>query len=320
MYNFGAGVAGLGWVFQHFISLGLWETDEETLQDCDEFVAKMGIRSFGHGNYDHMYGGVGCGLYFLERDNTAILEIMIQALHAAAIEDKEGMRWYDMLARKKGEGDVINLGVAHGLPSVMYFLAQAYQKGIMPDLCLEMINAVSRFIFQFESSDHTFAFPGKIKVQGQTYQPDQLNRLAWCYGDLGMSALFVQAGKITNNQELIEAGTRLGKRTCRLRSHQETHVQDGGLCHGSFGVAHTYRRLYQYTGQSDFHVAANFWEEASMNFVHSFSSPENYKEWYLGKWEASYGFLTGLTGAGLAMIGRLSPNIDPRWDRALLLS
>ncbi len=320
VYTFGGGVAGLGWTFQHFVSLGFLEADEEILQECDDFVAKMGIRSFSLGNYDPIYGGVGCGLYFLERNQPKILEIMIQELESSAIVDEIGMYWYDMLSKKKGQEQVINFGVAHGLPSILYFLAKTYQKGICVDKCLQMIDAITDLLFRYESDQDTFAFPSRLMVKDGNLQVEKLNRLGWCYGDLGISAILIQVGKITKKKHLYDAGLRLALRTCRLRTTEETLIHDAGLCHGSFGAAHIYRRLHEYTDRSEFQGATIYWEGISNRFFNHLDSPAAFKEWHVGKWEPSYGFLTGLTGASLAMISSLSSDIKPGWDRALLLS
>jgi lantibiotic modifying enzyme len=102
-------------------------------------------------------------------------------------------------------------------------------------------------------------------------------------------------------------------------------VRDQGICHGSSGLAHLFNRLWQTTGEEAFAGAARLWIERTLDGRSPGEGIAGFRIWRVntpgsgGYWDAEPGFLEGVTGVGLTLLGAVS-EVEPEWDRILLLS
>lgn len=104
----------------------------------------------------------------------------------------------------------------------------------------------------------------------------------------------------------------------------EARIQDAGLCHGAAGNLHIFRRLHEYTGEPKFHQAALAWLEATLAYRCPDEGIGGYRMWGEVEesrqgWLNDASFLSGSGGVGLALLGAVT-NVEPKWDRLLLLS
>jgi lantibiotic modifying enzyme len=132
----------------------------------------------------------------------------------------------------------------------------------------------------------------------------------------------LQAGKIFNNESWKDEAIGILLKTTEIREWSEAKVLDAGLCHGTSGIAHIYNRAYKYTGIEKFKVSAIYWFEQTLKmaaFDDGLAGYKTYRAPEFGGFCNENGFLTGIAGIGLAMISAVS-DIEPVWDRALLLS
>ena len=108
------------------------------------------------------------------------------------------------------------------------------------------------------------------------------------------------------------------------RPPEESGVVDAGLCHGAAGLGHIFNKLFQATGKRRFREAAQSWFESALDMrrvgqgiagFSAFMRDDDGKECWIGR----LGILTGVTGIALALLAATT-EIDPQWDRMLLLS
>ena len=65
---FAGGIAGFGWVMDHLTQNNFLDSDnDELLSDLDEYLKAQMDADFEEGNFDYLHGGIGYGLYFLNR-------------------------------------------------------------------------------------------------------------------------------------------------------------------------------------------------------------------------------------------------------------
>jgi hypothetical protein len=99
-------------------------------------------------------------------------------------------------------------------------------------------------------------------------------------------------------------------------------VRDAGLCHGAFGVAHLFNRIFQATGEERFAQAARLWIGEGLALRRRGLGVAGFSVWDVTTpggptWTAESGFLTGAAGIGLALLAAAS-EVEPAWDRLLL--
>jgi lantibiotic biosynthesis protein len=148
------------------------------------------------------------------------------------------------------------------------------------------------------------------------------SRLAWCYGDLGVaSALFQASERAKRIDWRLEALALLDR--CAARPVHTCRVMDASLCHGAFGVAHIFNRMYQTEGSIKWKLTAETWYKRGLRMTNlsagAFAAKEpDSSSTKLGhRIDASC--LLGRVGTALAILSAIFP-VAPDWDRGMLLS
>jgi len=326
------GYAGVAWTVEHLMRLGIIPTDEDLNEDIDTalltFLAPDGWRGL-----PELVGGLsGLGLYALDREGRGrsgeLLERVLDLLDRKRRVMPEGIAWFDdpedlhPITRSANPKGVFNLGLSHGNPGVIGFLAQAAGKGHARALAL--LEPAMSWLLAQQSPHLDGSAYGAGYFPGEPKNP-RGGRLSWCYGDLGIALVFVLAGQRTGRLDWQELGLGLA-RDCARRPDPMEGIADAGLCHGAIGNSHLFNRLHQATGQERFrelaiqclHVGMGWRrnsEEAGGFFAHIPAQPG---ECPREPWVPSLGLLGGATGIGLVLLASTT-SIEPQWDRHLLI-
>ena len=102
---------------------------------------------------------------------------------------------------------------------------------------------------------------------------------------------------------------------------------DAALCHGAFGNAHIFSRLYAATGEPSLREAALRWVRKGLSLRNAGTGPAGFRAWLPPEpdepvrdpWLPRFGLLEGIAGIGVAMLGLLSP-VEPAWDEILMVN
>ncbi len=324
--TFASGIAGAGWVLQYLSETGAVEVDENFLDEVDEYLEEVALHQTTLGNYDFLHGGVGYGIYFLgrkkERDYRTLIGI-VDRLNKTAKVVEEGIFWPDTSSNfGKKHKDVVNFGLAHGIPSIIVFLSKVYSESIIKDRCSVLLNGCVNFILSYFAKDKksTSCLPQMFRYSDKS-ELNYNGRLAWCYGDLSIAVALYQASIALVRDDWKEIAISIAVSTTKRIHYKETFIEDGGICHGIAGVAHIYKKFYHWTGDVLFSESASYWYNQLINYI-EYRDVEDFSEWdpSQSKWVNSFGFLTGLAGVGISLVNAVSDDVDTKWDRCLLLS
>jgi len=324
--TFASGLAGIGWAMQYAVQESLLESDvNNMLGGLDQFAEMMIDHYMSSGFYDYLHGGLGSAMYLQSRlshkDTSPILARFVDMLDAHAIRFGEnGMTWRDRFSPGWESTQRYNLGLAHGLPSVVAVLAKLHSKEISPSKCRSLAEGTTRFILnqELKSVSMVSMFPPWINT-GEMPGP---SRLAWCYGDLGIAGALMRASQLFGANGWRESAIRIAEYSLRSRDFYHATVDDPGICHGVAGIAHIYNRLFQATEDQSFLEAALFWYRRLLQIschvdgFAGFKVPERNNPGYSLR---DMGFLEGIAGIGLVLLAALGTS-EPTWDECLLLS
>ena len=327
IHTFSAGLAGVGWLMEHLSQNGLMEVDTDTiLESLDPFLLDAMLYDLDKDNYDFLHGALGTGTYFLSRavkPKTApyLLEL-VKRLDTLKIEQENNTIAWESVLDDTDEKDVrgYNFSLSHGNASIIVYLSKLLEKGIATQQVLHLLKGAVQFILSYslDTQKYPYNFPNWVGEK-YTFGP---SRLAWCYGDLGIGIALWQAAQSTGNKEWEKKALETLFHTTGRRDLQENWVRDAGLCHGAGGICHIFNRMYNYTGEPVFKDAAVYWLGQTMDMAVHKDGFAGFKTWYFerdGGWGAEPGLLGGVAGIGLMMISAIS-DIEPKWDRCLLLS
>ena len=318
------GWAGLGWLVGH-------------LGAEDEFVEVQVSRRLGSAldawphrfGYDLISGLVGIGVHFTERlpneGAEAGLVRILDLLEESAVEVGGGITWFtepDLLPawqRERAPEGYYNLGVAHGVPGVMWLLGKLCVHGVSPERAEALLRGALRWLLSVHPDPGTPDLPSWI---APGVRREENRRMAWCYGPLGAAAVVWQAAQETGDSAGEEWGRELAS-ACAGVGPAESNNRDAGLCHGAGGNTQIFHRLYRRTGDEQFREAALVWLEEALTYRKPGTGVGGFRTWADvdgGQgWVDDASFLGGSAGIGLALLAAIT-DTDPAWDRLLLLS
>jgi class I lanthipeptide synthase len=324
-HTLAGGLAGVGWTVEHLVKKEFLEMDtNETLEDLDPYLHKTMIYDIQNKNYDFLHGAVGNGTYFLERlanpKAKDFLSELVDELEKVAHTDDDGSyKWISVLNREDGtEG--YNLSLSHGLSAIIAFLGKVLESGINKEKTEKLLNGAVQFMLKHRLTDHESKanFPSWVPLEGSLGG----SRMAWCYGDLGMSIAFWHTAQSLGNKEWAKICHEILLDSTKRKDIKQAGVLDAGLCHGAAGIMHIYARAYQYSGDETFKETAKYWADQTLKFANHEDGAAGYKAWHTeeyGGWVPEKGLLEGVAGIGLGLISLIS-DIDPGWDRTLFIS
>jgi hypothetical protein len=338
------GFSGVAWVLEHLTGR-LLEAPAPGEDDPGEEVATALTAYLGHtpwlDDYDLISGLVGLGVWAVERAPRSGGEdaaaSIVRRLGELAERHDGGVTWRSSPERMMPseaanypQGN-FNLGVAHGVPGVIGILGEmvaadlpaagAAGEGTAREL---LAGAVKWLLEQRLPAGSVSCFSYSV-APGVEPVPA---RLAWCYGDPGVSLALLSAARAAGEPEWERQAVAVA-RAAAARDPDRGGVLDGGLCHGAAGLAHLYNRLFQATGEPLFKAAALAWIERLMAQRRPGQGIAGWQAWRpIGEitgpdpelgWVDDRGLLTGAAGIGLVLLGAVSP-VEPAWDRVLLAS
>ncbi len=329
--TFCSGIAGLGWTIQHLKTSDFIDIDcDSLLSQFDDYLFDQMLSDFNQGYYDFMHGALGYAFFFLIRFKhtededlkkryQSYLSESINSLGKLCISKDNVLKWKSDLDIVKSE-KVYDLSLSHGISSIINFLSRLHDIDIFKKETKELILGGSNYILSFENSNrkNISLFPNWIEKE----TPPQYNsRIAWCYGDLGIGLSLLRAGKSLEDIPIRNKALEILGFTTRRNSLNDTFVYDAGVCHGSYGNALIYKRLFQTSDDISFKKSLDFWiEDGIQKAIHE-DGYAGYKQWNAFKknWTPKLSLLEGIAGIGLVIIDYLS-NEPNSWDECLMIS
>ncbi len=331
--TFCTGIAGAGWVIELLEEEEFIDVDsDELLSDLDDYLSSA-ILQMGEKDkfYDFLHGVIGIGFYFFKRYQRTksvdlkeyykvkLLEI-VASLKRTAIEENSMMKWESYLVENK-EVKGCNLSLSHGMSSIINFLSRLAIYDDFYDEVISIIEKATQFILSNENKDVSCSsfFPSWV-YEGKGKNDNE--RLAWCYGDLGIGLTLWRVGKVLKNDIIIQKGIDTVENSCKRRDLIEAKVKDNGLCHGTFGMVQIYNYMYKETKKVIFKETADYWMEQGLKMAVHEDGYVGYKQWFGGTdegWRKEINLLEGVAGIGLSIISYLAP-FETKWDECLLIS
>lgn len=324
-----SGFTGVGWMLRH-LEDRIFEADEDLGAEVESALLHALERNPGFWPPELIDGLAGFGVYFLERlpgeDARRGVEKVIEQLAAKAEEQTGAISWYTSPEsvppsfRAMYPKGFYNLGVSHGIPGAIGFLAAAHHRGVAAGEARRLTEGAVRWLLDHRLPASTGGtFPAYL---GADIAPVP-TRMAWCFGDPGVAAVLWLAGESLDREDWRREALAVARRAAK-RGDGDTSLVDAGLCHGTAGLAHIFHRLFRATGDETLREAALFWLRRTLDLRRPGQGLGGFGGAEAGasapvRWSEETGFLTGAAGIGLTLLAALTP-VEPAWDRVMLLS
>ena len=325
------GVTGVAWVVGHLRTLSPKSEPADPGGWIDELLRVVLRRSPWSGTCDLVSGLAGLGLYALERlprkAASDCLACVVDRLAEDSVVIGGGIAWrsrpehLSRTQRDRHPEGRYDLGVAHGVPSVIAILAAAVAADVRRDKAQRLYEgAVTWLLAQRKPAPTEVAF-GHFAQETLTTAPP---RSAWCYGDPGVATTLLAAARMAGDHALEEQVLEIARRST-TRSIERCGVRDASLCHGAAGLGHLYNRLWFATREEIFAEAARGWFDRVLKMREPGLGIAGYRSWQRGgdsgvaRFTDDPSLLNGAAGIGLALLAATS-SVEPGWDRLLLAS
>jgi len=320
-----SGISGFGWLCEHLKNLHAFnEKNIEFLKDLDVYLFSKMILDIKNGNYDYLHGALGVGTYFLTRfyrkEISDILILLLCELEKSGTHCENGaIKWISNLNIEGKKG--CNISLSHGMSSIAAFLIRLHQiKFEVERVDKLLIQTIVYIIDQITYTDNSISFFPTYSKESSL--DNHYSRLGWCYGDLGISYILLEAALVLNNKEWEIIALRILLHSCKRRDLHKNGIRDAGLCHGSAGISHIFWNLYLKTQIQEFRIASDYWLNITMQMFNNDDELLGFKAW---RTEESGGpiisntLLEGLAGIGLAFLSRISGD-KLSWDECIMLN
>lgn len=308
--SFRENIISLYWAIMHLSDNELIEADlNSVFGGVEGILFNEMLNKVKAGNYDLFSGGIGISEIFVKSKKLPYLSRFVDELKKTAIKTDSGfIKWRSPL-HSIIEAPSYNLGLAHGIPSVILNLSKIYNLGIKKTTSKKLIEGAIKYIFSQKLDGAIFksTFPGVTA----DFLYSQESPLAWCYGDLGLGIALLQTAVNINNDDLKTEAIEILLLTTRRRDLKREGLDKICLCHGTAGISHIYNRAFQYTGIKEFKTEARYWMLETINLCRR----ERKDSCNI----TDISILKGYAGIGLSIISAIS-DIEPAWDNCLLLS
>lgn len=304
------GFPGVAWAADHVRGL-FGETDLAVNDDIDDAVA-LRLSAAEPASFDLITGTVGLGVYALERIPAAdrCVDLVVDQLAATARHVPGGVVW-----TTAAQPDVLDLGLAHGIPGVIALLARCARLGRpAADTARSLLAGAVTWLLA-QRGDHGSAFPSSI-IGGRPSGPA---RSAWCYGDAAIALALLHAAEV-GDPAWADDALAIARRAAD-RPVAETGVRDAGLCHGAAALALVYQRLHHATGDPAMRAAARAWVLRIFDYRLARDDLAASAGFFQSTRDgpiAARGLMDGAAGIALVLLAA-SSDVAPDWDRALLL-
>lgn len=284
--------------------------------------------------YELAHGLVGYGVYAAEQldvpGRRGVLENVIDRLAGLALPSSHGgVTWWTAPKnlgeeqRTEAPRGHFNLGLAHGVPSVIAILAYACKLGVREEKARALLDRAMTWLRAQRQPDNAGSCFGTIFPLGARPSP-RASRIAWCFGDLGLSAALYWAARNIGDENMAEEALDIARKTAR-RPPETSRVTEASICHGAAGNAHIFNRFYQATRDELFRDTARYWLERTFAYHDNSDEPKDVpvtkkRDGSMARtWPEKPGIFGGLSGIGLALLGAVTSR-EPAWDRMLLIS
>jgi len=172
-YKLSIGVTGLAWAMQFLANNKvISQNDCESLNEIDDFIIKSLEADKLEMVYDLLVGIIGKGVYLIERNNdksiAALNDLVDYFENTLTAPEGNGMGWMDYHTSyydqtERDDLGYYNMGLAHGIPSIIVFLSKLYKMGIKKEKCAELIRKGIGFIMQNTMEEEAaFSYPSKL--------------------------------------------------------------------------------------------------------------------------------------------------------------
>lgn len=262
--SLGSGLAGIAYVVRRAAALAAerFPDAQQWLETLDQVLIECVDGTQSADAIDLVVGLAGIGTYACQSSEDRGVELadaVLRQLERRVTRDAAGCYWKDAvpLSQIGSAHAAVDLGVAHGVPGIIYCLAHLARFPTLTNRARVLANDSIRWLCnQALMASPTATFGYWVGGQEQA-------RLAWCYGDVGIACVLAYCSARFENPALAGLARSLAEGA--VSESRIVAAQMGwDVCHGSAGLALMYSRLAKRYAHDNLLAASDYWRERTL--------------------------------------------------------
>ena len=216
------GLSGVLFSLEYSYDLIGDNSEIELDKDFCDFLILECTNMLYENNFDLLTGGIGILNFLIDNHIEFLDSNAIDKVLSALVEKQTNGIWLSKKDTKK-----INLGLSHGYISIVIVLLKIHN--FFPEKKIEelLTNTLDMTLAFKNNKDANSCFPNFVNNDG--LKTNKSSRLAWCYGDLGISLLFFLAGKNLSNDFYLEQGKEIIKKINERKDLKQNLIYDASI-------------------------------------------------------------------------------------------
>ena len=324
------GIAGACWTLELLKEEEFIDIDEDIItEEVDLYLLEHMKKYIKSNDYDFLHGAIGIGFYFFKRYENALdnnskklyenyIVELIKAILENAVREDNIIKWKTEINVGDNKFEGYNLGLAHGIPSIINFLSRLSAKSLVfKNIIAENIDFACNFLIASKNkgSEYLASYPNWFLTNEMK---SENSRLAWCYGDLGVGYTILYTACKGDNEVLEKFGIDVLNNTVKRKKLENSGVKDPGICHGAFGIMYIYHLLSLKTNNISFQEISQHWAEIALEMAIHNEGIAGFMELNDKNWLRNDNLISGASGIGLTILDYINQS-NSKWRQALLL-
>lgn len=244
------------------------------LREIDEYLDLSLNVMLQYNNHDFLHGFIGLGFYWIKRYQSSgqiaipPLVKIIEHLQAKRVEhDGNCIKWTIPESRLSKK---YNISLSHGYSSTIILLCRMLEipelrDGYGNEIEILISGAVNYILSNRLDKDRYGCWFASTSLE---CEQAHRSRLAWCYGDLGVSIALYYAGQALNDNNLEGLSREVLEYAGMYRRNlEQNYVNDACLCHGAAGIGLIFREMSQIFHSPILKNSADYWRHTVLNQV-----------------------------------------------------
>lgn len=242
--NLGYGLCGILYTLVYLANSDFIEVDSRFFDAYDEELFFFVDRVSKSHNYDLLSGLIGIGIYYielgkLEKRLKNNVYYVIDKVILLSTEIEKSIYWeYKFERPPKNYNGVVNLGLLHGMPSVLLFLLICYKENYKSDFYEDKIRNGLKFITSNQYiNNFGFSYSHYFGIKDGVLKKEILDdSFAYCKGDLGIILLFQKAYEVLGDESFRKYSKELYHNIQDKLVEIHLRKLNPYFCHGKAGI------------------------------------------------------------------------------------
>lgn len=250
-FNLYEGFAGILFIYAYLLNNGrnITELDDHFFPQFDTTFQDYIDTLYFTNNYDLLFGLIGIGIYYIEISKLYpdkrkyVYYIIKNILQLVQGRNDSAIYWTYTLEKVEETGEIVNLGLLHGMPSIISFFVICIQENYGSAELYRILRQAYEALFAFKTDHPAYSYAHYCRFRNGEMHPNPVStELFYCYGDLGVAHSVLIGKDIYGKQAFWQQNMKALLNKIERRLSPDYRFESCCFCHGWAYLLYFYRK------------------------------------------------------------------------------